>query len=233
MANSLDITTSKLKGVARERLLGNYGQIIAASIVVNVIYFFCMLAIMLITNIYIALITEIIIDLLFGVFKSGKSYMLMNLAYGQPVNVSDVFIGFKQNPDKAIMIQLIYTIAILILQIPQFMNAFGIIGAAEMLIATLILLIPYIILSISLSQVFFLLQDYPDNTVRQLVRKSLSMMRHNYFKFIKLVLSFIPMMLIGFITFFVPLLWVNAYYDASRAMFYKELISSKDKAVNA
>jgi hypothetical protein len=41
------------------------------------------------------------------------------------------------------------------------------------------------------------------------------------------------MILIGIITFFVPLLWVEAYYNASRAMFYKELISQKEKAVNA
>ena len=233
MAKAAGISTSMVKATARERLLGNYGTIIAASIVVDIIYFASVLTIQQITNIYISLVTEIIIDLLFGVFISGRSYMLMNLAFGQPVTFGDLFYGFKQNPDKAILIQLIYTIAIIILQIPMFLNTFGLITPIMLLYGTLILLVPYIIFSIAMSQTFFLLQDFPDNSVRQLVRKSVTIMRRNYLKYICLVLSFIPMVLIGIITFFVPLLWVEAYYNASRAMFYKELISQKEKTVNA
>jgi hypothetical protein len=52
-------------------------------------------------------------------------------------------------------------------------------------------------------------------------------MRHNYIKYIGFVLSFVPMMFIGVITFFIPLLWVEAYFNASRAMFYKEIISQR------
>jgi uncharacterized membrane protein len=151
----------------------------------------------------------------------------MNLAYGQPVTFGDLFFGFKQNPDKAILIQLIYTIASLILQIPQFLHVAGLIPIIWMAIGTLVLLIPYIIFAVAMSQTFFLLQDFPDNSVRQLVRKSISVMRHNYIKYIGFVLSFVPMMFIGVITFFIPLLWVEAYFNASRAMFYKEIISQR------
>lgn len=228
MAKSSGISASKIKDTARERLLGNYGPIIAASIVVNIIYFISMLAILQISNVYMSLITEIIIDLLFGVFISGRSYMLMNLAYGQPVTFGDLFFGFKQNPDKAILIQLVYTIAAIILQTPQFLYSYGFITVSSMLIGTVVLLIPYIVFSLAMSQTFFLLQDYPNNTVAQLIRKSILVMRRHYFKYIKLVLSFIPMMIIGVITFFIPLLWVEAYYNASRALFYKEIISEKN-----
>lgn len=229
MARASGISTSMVKATARDRLFGNYGTIIAASLVVDIIYFMSMLAILQISNIYISLTTEIIIDLLFGVFISGRSYMLMNLAYGQPVTLGDLFYGFKQNPDKAILIQLLYTIAIIILQIPQFLEVYGLISQYDMLIWTLILLLPYIIFALSMSQVFFLLQDFPDNSVRQLIKKSLSVMHHHYLNYIGLVLSFIPMAIIGVITLFIPLLWVEAYFNASRALFYKELISQKDK----
>ena len=222
MAKTSGVSTSMIKATARERLLGNYGTIIAASIVVNIIYFVSMLTILQITNIFISLTTQII-----GVFISGRCYMLMNLAYGQPVTFGDLFYGFKQNPDKAILIQLIYTIASLILQIPQFLHVAGLIPIAWMAIGTLVLLIPYIIFAVAMSQTFFLLQDFPDNSVRQLVRKSISVMRHNYIKYIGFVLSFVPMMFIGVITFFIPLLWVEAYFNASRAMFYKEIISQR------
>lgn len=227
MAKTSGVSTSMIKATARERLLGNYGTIIAASIVVNIIYFVSMLTILQITNIFISLTTQIIVDLLFGVFISGRCYMLMNLAYGQPVTFGDLFFGFKQNPDKAILIQLIYTIASLILQIPQFLHVAGLIPVTWMAIGTLVLLIPYIIFAVAMSQTFFLLQDFPDNSVRQLVRKSISVMRHNYIKYICFVLSFVPMMFIGVITFFIPLLWVEAYFNASRAMFYKEIISQR------
>lgn len=227
MAKTSGVSTSMIKATARERLLGNYGTIIAASIVVNIIYFVSMLTILQITNIFISLTTQIIVDLLFGVFISGRCYMLMNLAYGQPVTFGDLFFGFKQNPDKAILIQLIYTIASLILQIPQFLHVAGLIPITWMAIGTLVLLILYIIFAVAMSQTFFLLQDFPDNSVRQLVRKSISVMRHNYIKYIGFVLSFVPMMFIGVITFFIPLLWVEAYFNASRAMFYKEIISQR------
>lgn len=227
MAKTSGVSTSMIKATARERLLGNYGTIIAASIVVNIVYFVSMLTVLQITSIFISLTTQIIVDLLFGVFISGRAYMLMNLAYGQPVTFGDLFFGFKQNPDKAILIQLIYTIAALILEIPQFLHVAGVIPLSWMTIGTLVLLIPYIIFSVAMSQTFFLLQDFPDNSVRQLVRKSISVMRHNYLRYIWFVISFVPMMFIGVITFFVPLLWVEAYFNASRAMFYKELISQR------
>ena len=95
MAKTSGVSTSMIKATARERLLGNYGTIIAASIVVNIIYFVSMLTILQITNIFISLTTQIIVDLLFGVFISGRCYMLMNLAYGQPVTFGDLFFGFK------------------------------------------------------------------------------------------------------------------------------------------
>jgi uncharacterized membrane protein len=50
-------------------------------------------------------------------------------------------------------------------------------------------------------------------------------MNGNKFRLFKLYLSFIPLILLGIITFFIPLLWVNAYMEASQAAFYQDLIA--------
>ena len=229
---------SQLKAIAKERSLGKYGTLIGASILLGVIRYTASMIISFLTRdvsgllpfILIRLIS-IVVNTLLGVLISGQAYLYMNLIYSQTINISDIFFGFKQQPQKAVAITGILEVIINILMLPALIymltsNALtdpmtGLIFSGVGLIGIL----ATIYVKICFSQVYFLLQDFPDWSVKQLLSTGLHMMKGKKLKYLGLNLSFIPMYLLGIITLFVPLLWVNVYVYATMAAFYQDIMS--------
>ena len=78
-----------------------------------------------------------------------------------------------------------------------------------------------------LSQSFYLLQDFPDRSVPDLLKMSIRLMKGNKWRFFRMLLSFIPLTLLGIITLFIPLLWLHSYVETSLAAFYQDLIAAE------
>ena len=104
-------SSAELKASAREHLLGHYGTVIGAFLIVAAITSAVTLAVSLIvdintipgTVIYYAIM--FLVSVLTGLFSSGSAYLYLKLICGRPVSVGDLFYGFQLCPDKAIIIQ--------------------------------------------------------------------------------------------------------------------------------
>ncbi|MCR4901766.1 MAG: DUF975 family protein [Butyrivibrio sp.] len=240
-------SSSQLKAIAKEKLLGQYSTTIGAFLLYGAITLVLDMVVSFMVNptdIYTLVIYEVavfIIELLLGIIISGRAYMYMNVVYSQPANITDLFYGFQSHPNKAIGIQLFYSVAALLVNLPFtiYINFFAysqsttgtfvcfLIGAIGILIN--------IYVSLAISQAFYLLQDFPDRSVKNLILTSCKLMKGNKFRLFYIYVSFIPLMLLCIITFFVPFLWVNSYMEATFAAFYQDLIavsSSKNTAAN-
>ena len=233
-------TISMIKATARERLIGRYGTTIWATIILLFIQ-------IIISDIVISMINPgtiityaiyifatILVDILFGVFYSGVAYLYMNVTYAQPVRVSDIFHGFASHPDKAIIIQIPFALASAVQSIPLVViRTAGLLNPAQMnrtLYAAMIFTacagtVLSIIVNIVYSQGYYLLQDFPDRSAIDILKTSAGLMKGNKWRLVKMYLSFIPLILLGMITFFVPLFWVDSYIESSRAAFYQDCIS--------
>ena len=106
-------STAQLKAIAKERSLGRYGTLIGA----NIIIFAIQLLVSGITtvstsgSILLVIINNcitVIVNILLGLLMSGKAYLYMNLLYSQPVSTADIFFGFRQQPQKAVIIQSVF-----------------------------------------------------------------------------------------------------------------------------
>ena len=174
---------------------------------------------------------SIIVNTLLGILISGQAYLYMNLIYSQTINISDIFFGFKQQPQKAVAITGILEVIINILMLPS-MIFFLISNSLKDPVAILTLsgvslaalFVTYYV-KICFSQVYFLLQDFPDWSVQQLLSTALHLMKGKKLKYLGLSLSFIPLYLLGIVTLFVPLLWINVYFYATMAAFYQDIMS--------
>jgi uncharacterized membrane protein len=93
------------------------------------------------------------------------------------------------------------------------------------LVTMLITLLITLYVKILFSQVYFLLHDFPEWSVSQLISTAIHLMKGRKLKYLGLTLSFIPLYLLGIITLFIPLLWINVYAYATRAAFYQDLMS--------
>ncbi len=227
-----------LKATARDRLMGRYGTTIGATVLLFFIQLLISDIVVSVINpnsiitfmIYLFAVT--LVDILIGVFYSGVAYLYMNVIYAQPVRVNDIFHGFSSHPDKAIIIQLPFALAGALQTIPIsilrnfFMNAKGTV-VFNLLIAIAVMgTVASIMINLVYSQGYYLLQDFPDRSAADILRSSANLMKGNKFRLIKLYLSFIPLIILGVLALFLPLFWVDAYLESSRAAFYQDCIAT-------
>ena len=231
------MTTNTVKAYARERMLGNYGKAISALLTVAALrmiasgiigtFFDSSSALMIILN----LLASIIFELIGGILTAGLAYLFLKIMYGQTAFSADVFHAFREQPDKAVRIMLIFTLTAQLWEIPFLVLITPQAAAGPFfLLLALVGIVVYVLVWLTYAMAFYLLHDFPDRSAAELLVMSKELMRGNKMRFFKLMLSFLPMFLLGVIAFFIPLLWVSAYMQASQASFYRSLMLERRAA---
>lgn len=207
-------SSAELKASAREHLLGHYGTVIGAFLIVAAITSAVTLAVSLIvdintipgTVIYYAIM--FLVSVLTGLFSSGSAYLYLKLICGRPVSVGDLFYGFQLCPDKAIIIQAWITLITYLSNLPQIILNCLILANITNTDKILRYMLPYalsmilsgvvsVMLSLFYAQTYFLLHDFPQYTAKELLQKSRRLMVHHKGRLFYLYVSFLPLMLLG------------------------------------
>ncbi len=240
-------SSAELKANAREHLLGHYGTAIGAYLLLGVMIGAVSLIVSLIvdtntisgTLLYYAIM--FLISLLTGLFSSGSAYLYLKIVCGRPVSVGDLFYGFQLYPDKAIAIQAWITLITYATNLPQIILELKIMPHINHPDKVMHLLLPYslalifsgvvsLVLSLYYAQTFYLLHDFPQYTARELLQKSRRLMVHHKGRLFYLYVSFLPLMLLGLLSFGLALLWVVPYMAATEAEFFLNLIRNNTEA---
>lgn len=228
-------SSAELKAIAKERSLEKYGTLISADLIVIIIQLVLsgIATVSSSGSIIQYVINEaivLIVSILLGVLVSGKTYLYMNLIYSQNVSISDLFFGFKIFPEKAVKVQSLFVLVDFVIGLPAtyllYLTQHN--TSPNLLLGTILALFVELIVNIyvrlTYSQAFYLLHDFQDRSAKELLSTSRRLMKGNRFKLLYLNVSFIPIMLLGVITLFIPLLWINVYRNATLAAFYQDLI---------
>ena len=234
------LSSSGLKALARGQLIGHYGTVSCA-------YFLHMLCIIPLTfaaaslfaantlmNLILSTIATFLISLMSGLFIAGEAYMYLKIACNQPVTIGDLFFGFRYENQKVLTLQAVIAGLSILTTLPSSFVGFlytmnpensGLNGIYIAL--SIIGLIIDLIISLMLSQAFFLMLDFPEYTPKQLLAKSIQLMKKNKWRLFKVQLSFLPLVLLGYLSCGVGMLWVQPYMMATEANFYLDLIKKK------
>lgn len=240
-------SSAELKASAREHLLGHYGTVIGAYLLLTAIIGIATFTVSWIVNsntisgaiIYYAIM--FLISLLTGLFSSGCAYLYLKIVCGRPVSVGDLFYGFQLYPDKAIAIQAWITLITYVSSLPQIILEFMIMPHIQNPEKVMHLILPYslalifsgvvtILLSLFYAQTFFLLHDFPQYTAKELLQKSRRLMVHHKGRLFYLYVSFLPLILLSLLSFGLALLWVVPYMAATEAEFFLNLIRNNKEA---
>jgi len=84
-----------------------------------------------------------------------------------------------------------------------------------------------IILAYAYRMVPYLLHDYPDLSLREVLRTSRQMMRGYKWRLFLLDLVFFGWYLLGIFTFFIAYFWIDAYQSTTMAHFYEDLKANR------
>ena len=94
---------------------------------------------------------------------------------------------------------------------------------------SLLFIIPGIIKNYSYSMAYYIKIDHPEYTATQAIDESRKLMDGNKMKLFLLDLSFIGWAILGALCLGIGTFWVNAYIQATRAEFYRDII--KENAI--
>lgn len=232
-------SSAELKAMAKEQLFGKYSTAVGAFLTVSAITFaMSSIPVLMIPQssiIYMIIYYSVsfIISLFTGIFSSGQAFFYLKIACNQPVSVSDVFFGFKLYPDKALLIQLVLSAASYICTAPALIfqtlyfksgsAAFVLTMSASLIIGSAVL----IFVSLLFSQAFYLLQDFPGYSSKELLRMSRQIMKGHKGRLFYIELSFVPLFLLGILSCCIAFLWIIPYMNATLANFYMDLVKNQ------
>ncbi len=226
------MTSAEYKALAREHLFGRYATLIGAIACVGLVSsivarfltpFFNIFGLRLVTSFGVQFVGTFVQYM----FQAGFCYMYMKISCNQFVSFGDIFYGFRGQVGKVSVLALIYAAVTSVCMLPfdiwetmmlsvsvngmlfLTMSLLGILGIAGL-----------VWFSLTYSQVFFLLCDFPAYTTSKLMLSSASLIRGNKGRLFFLELSFIPMYLLGTLSLGVGFLWIIPYVGMTEAHFY-------------
>ena len=232
-------SSGQLKGIAKDQLFGHYGTAIGALLLVGIITLIItglpdwFVSANSIPELIIYYLISFIISLFTGIFSSGEAFLYLKLTCGQPVSVKDVFSGFQVYPDKAIVLQLVFSTLAYIAQVPIFYYLFLTTGQVNYVLFLSIFCVVgssiAIVVGLMFSQAFYLLQDFPQYPAKDLLKMSRQIMKGHKGRLFYISLSFLPLYLLGIFSFCIVYLWLIPYTNAVMANFYMDLMKGRSQ----
>lgn len=229
----------ELRSNVRGQLIGKYSICIFVTITLAII---SLLVTSLTDKVYsgtvgnyiLYLFVTIIVDLLSGVLFFGQSRFFLNLVRGiQPLSPGEMFYGFRNSTDKAILIQAVFTLVSLLGSIPALLVNFGVLVITPEFSKTFLIVLPIadlllaFVAKIFVGQSFYILNDHPEYSVKEVLSESLRLMKHRKGKFVLVYITSLPLLLVSILAFGFGALWFGAYFQTLLANFYLDLIGEE------
>lgn len=228
-------TSAQLKQAARGIMLGKYRNaisiLLASDLIINTISVMSATSNESYVGIVIGLAISFILVLLGTILNVGQCSFYLNVACNQKYEFSNLFTGFKVHPDKIIISQIIIQLLTILPLLPAIgvmwysFKAYNII--VVFLIGCLLLILGAGLswwISLRYSQIYFLLLDFPDYSAKELMKMSWRIMKGHCGRLLYLQVSFLPLMLTGFISLGVGFLLIRPYQYMTYTLFYLDLI---------
>lgn len=236
-------TSAQLKQIARARLSGKFGILIAAYL----LYLLIFVGMSMITaivppsspgNIAINWIISFIISVFLSLFQAGITCMMLNVCRFRVPQLGQLLTAFKSHPDRFIVVALIMQGITTVCQIPGMLLSLQQIQAETMgemlsllygstaltLLGSLIAL--FITLPWALS--YYLLLDNQELSAMDALRTSAHLMKGNKGRYMYVFFSFFGWMLLSVLSCYIGLLWIMPYVQITMALFYMDITGELD-----
>ena len=229
-------TIKKIFADARGQLIGRFGSIIGATIVVNLISTTVLIvpAIFFITTRFslIPLAISWIISLFLGILSLGLSRIYLKVARSnERVSLSDVFTLGGINIDKVLILRLFPLIADVVITILFFVIKKVMFGSIHLVAALygLIFVKSLILFAFEffLLFVYFILLDNPEMPVIDIVKKSSELLTGRRFTYFIMSLCFIPLTFVAAYACNIGNLWLQPWIGVVTANFYLDAIGEE------
>lgn len=233
-------TSAELKALAKESLMGKYGVAIGASLLyILITYAITEISALLlfipgIVGTILYYLSIFVITVFTGIFAYGFNFLFLKISCNIPVKISDLYYGFSTHTKEILKAQLFRSVITYITFVPCYV--FNEVVSTEQLTNYIGLyvilyglgLLGQFIVTLLYNQTFFIMLDFPNYDAKKALSFSRQLMKGNKGRFTYLMVSFIPLMLLGMLTCCIGYLWIVPYMQATFAQFYLDLIKNKN-----
>ncbi len=229
-------STKEIKLQAKKALQGHVGTVILGLLAV---YGLNTLGTILSTNLFsgtsaldlvLSEVFMLVVSLIVGIISAGLGYMLLNISRGKEFSLGDLGYFFKNQPDRVIVAGFVLALIQLVTAIPYYYVSFTtdpgltVDSQIQWLSMTLGLLavstLLNFLISLPFAMTYFLMADDTELGGIQALKESARLMKGNIWRYVKLNLSFIPLLLLSVFTFYIALFWIMPYMEMSMVAFY-------------
>lgn len=181
-------------------------------------------------------IVPFLLSIVLNVLQLGVCFYFMKLTTNHSFAAFDLTYGYFHNFRKSICISGVMTLLSFICFLPTdifltIIDAGYRLDGSEQLTTLLIqsvLLIFYVPTSLALSQSYYLMLDYPELPVVEILKRSRHLMHGKKRQLFYVRLSFLPLFVICILTFGIGLFWMIPYYQVTMALYYLDLMKPSD-----
>ena len=233
-------SSAELKTLAKDKLNGKYFPAIVAMVIITGLPY--LITSLLPSGGYVwlvlSLIVSAIVSVIIGVFQIGLNFMFLNMACNQPFSSADIYYGFQNNADKSVKIAIVQAAVSIIPLLPYqifmilFLNTHNTTWYILTMLFLAIGLVIYVPCSLAISQSYYLILDFPDYSAKQLLETSCKIMKGHMGRLFYIQASFIPLMILGALSFMIGMLWVMPYMQMTQTLFFLDLMNpQKEESV--
>lgn len=235
-------TAAQLKAKARGLLLGRYGTAIGASVMRDLL----MTGLMMVTynvvdtNTVFGIVLYAAILFILGLIATtlvvGELTIYFAFGAGLPARVFDIFKGLKEYPDRIVLTGIALFVICYGWFAPAVVALFMYVrnpGSTYLILFVGLLVIAAfssIYVSIVTSQSFYVLLDFPELTVTEIIKTSGRMMEGRKLALVRLYVSFIPMAILGFLSAGIGFIFIEPYFKSTLTAFYVDIVTAGESA---
>ncbi len=226
--------TALLKRNARGYLAGRYFQVVPMQIIYTIFFSMASGLISLprsssMTAAALSLIFTLLALLLCGLLLFGRVRYFMNFCCGYRASLPDLFYGFRRGDNRPVLLSLIFTAYLFFSFLPGLFFLAMYLRKGLMIYVYLGLgllalgLICFYMIYLGLSQCSYLILDFPEKSLPEIMKLSLYLMRGRRGRLFYMHLSFLPMLVLSLLSFGVGFLWTMPYFSAALTCFHLDL----------
>ena len=232
----------ELKNLAKDKLLGKFGNVILLIITAGILSQLLTISIsgLIAPTTLLSFVAKILLLILPSTIaftlNIGIYFYNLNLTCNQPHSIGNLFYPIQAESKRSIELGFVFTLVSTLCLLPADIATFFLLKNLRdiklLIIAFLLFLIGSIVNFIFLlnySQSIYLFFDFPELSTRELLQKSRQLMNGHKKRLFLLELSFLPLHLACFLTFYIGYLWLTPYINITKTYFFLDLMNPDQK----
>lgn len=184
---------------------------------------------------FLYLLVNFLLSVFLGIFKVGTCLFFLNMACGQPYKMEQIFYGYQNHAGSAFVVSLVNGLVSFLSVLPSnimFRLYYETQDSKYLTLGFCLIAVGFLVqypITLALSQSYYLLLDFPEHTGMQVILASCKIMKGHKWRLFCLQLSFVPLMLLCVLTFYIGFIWLIPYMNMTYTLFFLDVMKATGK----